>query len=64
VEDTLRRGVAEGAFYEIDPRMGAVMVVALLQSQLAWLLEHEVAADAKALSEAIVVQLRRLLSSR
>jgi len=62
VREVVRDGIATGEFLPGDPDMLARTINAILQVQLAGLLEQDEPLDARAISDEIMVSLRRLLT--
>lgn len=59
--ELLRRGIAQGLFYEGDPELTAATVISIIQVQLAGLLERKPEPDARAISDEILRQITRYL---
>jgi AcrR family transcriptional regulator len=59
--ELMRRGIAEGAFYDEDPGMMATTAFGLMQMQLAYLLAHDDEPDRKVIADRITIQLERAL---
>lgn len=59
--ELMRRGIAEGVFYDEDPGLMATTAFGLMQMQLAYLLARGGDPDRKAIADRIALQLERAL---
>ena len=57
----MREGIASGLFHDGDPELMAATAIAIMQVQLAGLVERSTKPDAEAISREIVLQLGRFL---